>query len=196
VSPANAPEFGVAVDQEDSSPALHAWVPLRRAILKRPALATVEKFIDVVPGLASIFISSAFHPAYVDKMIGMAEARGYEGYIIVSKGVEGSIGLGLGRGTLHVGARNSTGLYTRSTVTAPPVAVDEEADVEAPEKGFANCGRSVRRIRMWIDSGSSGDKCFDMRVKATIEAFDGAMTFLLRSSMAENVASRRSKERQ
>jgi hypothetical protein len=169
---------------------------LRRAILKRPALATVEKFIDVVPGLASIFISSAFHPAYVDKMIGMAEARGYQGYVIVSKGVEGSIGLGLSRGTLHVGTRNSSGQYTRSTVTAPPVVVDQEADLELPEKGSANCERSVARIRMWIDSGSSGDKCFDLRVKSTIEAFDGAMTFLLSSSMKENVASWQSKGRQ
>lgn len=40
------PEFGWYVDQQEASLELGAWVDLRRNIIKRPFLATSEKFID------------------------------------------------------------------------------------------------------------------------------------------------------
>lgn len=40
------PEFGWFVDQQEASLELGAWVDLRRNIIKRPFLATSEKFID------------------------------------------------------------------------------------------------------------------------------------------------------
>lgn len=40
------PEFGWYVDQREVSMELDAWVDLRRNIIKRPFLATSEKFVD------------------------------------------------------------------------------------------------------------------------------------------------------
>lgn len=40
------PEFGWYVDQAEASLELDAWVDLRRNIIKRPFLATSEKFIN------------------------------------------------------------------------------------------------------------------------------------------------------
>ncbi|CAN0023564.1 unnamed protein product, partial [Discosporangium mesarthrocarpum] len=65
------PEFGWYMDQQDCSPALAAWVDLRRNIIKRPFMATSEKFIN--PCGASVLIASAFHPSYSEKMMDIAE---------------------------------------------------------------------------------------------------------------------------
>ena len=40
------PEFGWYVDQREASVELDAWVDLRRNIIKRPCLATSEKFLN------------------------------------------------------------------------------------------------------------------------------------------------------
>lgn len=86
--------YGVLSDQENSNEGLAQWVHMRRVIMKRPALATVEKFADPVPRASSkaVFVSSAFHPGYVDKMAYIARHLGYRAFIIVAKGAEGSIG--------------------------------------------------------------------------------------------------------
>jgi anthranilate phosphoribosyltransferase len=176
-------EFGVAVDQMYCSHGLDAWVSIRRAIIKRPALATTEKYVDVTPGgRATIFVSSAFHGNYIEKMALVAEALEYPGYIIVSKGVEGSIGLGVGskrRAMLLVGARDAaTGAYARKEIDAPSAEGDAESD--APIKGSASASRTAELSRTWIrNDESSGDLRFDARVKATLNAFDAAMEFLL-----------------
>ena len=101
------------LSQEESAPDVAAWTPLRRAIVKRPALATLEKFIGVAPrppagavvpeapsngavrGAGVLFVGSAFHQSYVSKMQDVAEAAGYVGYVIVQRGAEGSIGAAL-----------------------------------------------------------------------------------------------------
>lgn len=86
--------YEIVSDQEDSNEGLAQWVHMRRVIMKRPALATVEKFADPVPRASSrtVLVSSAFHPGYVDKMAYIARHLGYRAFIIVAKGAEGSIG--------------------------------------------------------------------------------------------------------
>ncbi|GAB0493486.1 hypothetical protein MMPV_004769 [Pyropia vietnamensis] len=90
-----------SLSQRDAAPGVAAWTPLRRAILKRPALATLEKYVGVMPqpapdapapGAGVLFVGSAFHQSYVSKMQDVAEAAGYVGYVIVQRGAEGSIG--------------------------------------------------------------------------------------------------------
>lgn len=183
---ASTAEFGVAVDQADISPGLAAWVRIRRAIVKRPALATVEKYVDVVPGQASLFIGSAFHTSYVDKMASTAEALGYASYIIVSKGVEGSIGVG-GDGrrsaSFLVGVRSVEGAYVRTELDAPRVNVrnQDDNDPEAtgiPEKGSATARRASTLTQAFVRDGTSGNACFDARVAATFEALDSAMEII------------------
>lgn len=90
-----------SLSQRDAAPGVAAWTPLRRAIVKRPALATLEKYVGVAPqpvtdapapGAGVLFVGSAFHQSYVSKMQDVAEAAGYVGYVIVQRGAEGSLG--------------------------------------------------------------------------------------------------------
>lgn len=90
-----------SLSQRDAAPDVAAWTSMRRAILKRPALATLEKFVGVAPQPASdapapgagvLFVGSAFHQSYVSKMQDVAEAAGYVGYVVIQRGAEGSVG--------------------------------------------------------------------------------------------------------
>lgn len=178
---------GVVVDQVDCSNGLAAWVDIRRAIVKRPALATVEKFVDAVPGGSSLFISSAFHESYIEKMIAAAESMRYPCYIIVAKGVEGTLGLGVGsrsKASLHVGVRDSMGSYVRTEIVVDTALAGESMlpddlhNYHLPEKGSATASRTADLTRRWQDCGKSGDRCFDARVNSTLRAFDKAMAFI------------------
>lgn len=175
---AGCDEFGAVVNQSDASAGMSAWVHPRRVILKRPSIATTEKYVDACPGGASLFISSAFHSAYIDKMADAAEATGYPAYIIVGKGMEGTTGLGIGErrtSTLLTGWVEDGG-YARATVeySAAEAGVYSGNEGE-PEKGSAGAERTARRIRAYVANGSSGDMNFDARVAVTLGAFDKAM---------------------
>ena len=58
-------------------------------IMKRPGLATAEKFVDTAG--CSLFVSSAFHPPYTEKMADIAEGLGIPAAIILRRGLEGSL---------------------------------------------------------------------------------------------------------
>lgn len=179
--------FGVAVDQYACSPGLAGWTRTRRTILKRPSIATTEKYVDACPGGARLFVGSAFHGAYVGKMASAAEAVGFEAYIIVGKGMEGTVGLGVGErrtATLMTGWRRGD-RYGREEVTfnvlrdGDGVALGGE---DAPQKGSATAEVTARRIQGFVDEGSSGDRLFDARARSTVEAFDKALAVLAREA--------------
>lgn len=175
-------EFGAAVDQSDCSEGLSAWVYTRRVILKRPSLATVEKYIDVSPNGAAVFIASAFHTAYIEKMACAAEALHFPTYIIVGKGMEGTTGLGVGprrTGTLLVGLRDSKGSYSRENIEFNVKDAGIAASAEEPAKGCACADANARKILAFTRTGTSGDYVFDARVKTTLAAFDRAFGIII-----------------
>ena len=59
------PRLGWYLSVEHYAPPLQRWVDLRRQIVKRPFLATLEKFLN--PFDAKLCITSAFHGAYSQK---------------------------------------------------------------------------------------------------------------------------------
>lgn len=112
---AKRPTGGFYVDQKDLCPALDRWVDLRQDIVKRPFLATLEKFLN--PCQADIIITSAFHGAYGEKMAQIAEQAGFKGSIVVRNGVEGTIAFPLTRPTkLLCSARQKDGIYLRQEI--------------------------------------------------------------------------------
>lgn len=172
-------KYGVAVDQRVCSPGLHEWVYMRQVIIKRPAIATVEKYVDVCPGGASLFIASAFHTSYVEKMAVAAEGVGFPAYIIVGKGMEGSIGLGARKrrsATLLTGWRVRDS-YEREELKFSSLE-DGGGDDKDVEKGMADVGVMSKRIRNYVQNGESGHNIFDLRVRATLLAFDQALALL------------------
>lgn len=184
--------LGFVADQADINSGLARWIEMRRVIVKRPALATVEKYADVFEKPASLFISSAFHPSYVEKMAVAAEAVGFGAYIIVGKGMEGSIGLGVTKrpSTLLVGWRTLTPnvpnsqtdrrCYQRHNLEYRVNADLESSD--SPLKGSATCQQMADRIRDFVNFGSSGNSLFDARVSATVDALDLALNVIAREA--------------
>lgn len=181
-------EFGVAVDQRDCSKGLDEWVDVRRVIVKRPSVATTEKYVDCAPGGSGLFIGSAFHGGYVELMAEAAEGVGFDGYVIVGKGLEGTIGVGVGetgKAVLLTGWKKEDGIYGREVVRYS-VKADGGGEVLGAEfgakRGEASVERMVERIRRFADEGKSGDRMFDARVGATIRALDKALGVLRREA--------------
>ncbi|PXF44599.1 hypothetical protein BWQ96_05676 [Gracilariopsis chorda] len=172
----------VAVDQGDASEGLHRWVRMRRAIVKRPGIASAEKFADVIPGGSEVFIGSAFHESYMEKMAAAAEAIGYSGYVIVGRGVEGTIGVGVGarkKALLLCGWKGRNGGYGREQV----VYRAEEDGVQSDDKavkGAVTAGGNASKLRAFMRVGGSGDDLFDRRARATVSAVEKALRVLQR----------------
>ncbi|MBI5150581.1 MAG: anthranilate phosphoribosyltransferase, partial [Candidatus Omnitrophica bacterium] len=93
---AEKPTFGWYIRQQDMSKAMDRWVDLRRQIIKRPFMATLERFVNPVD--ADILIASAFHPPYGEKMLAVAQKAGYPGIVILRNGLEGTLAFPLKRG--------------------------------------------------------------------------------------------------
>ena len=167
------PAFGWFFHQPLMSQALDRWVDLRHQIIKRPFLATLERFVN--PVKADILIASAFHPPYGEKMMTIAERAGFKGIIIVRNGIEGTIAFPLLREVkLLLSARQRDGSVRRYEMVienSPAVGTEEMA--EKP-KALDN----ARLIETYVKSGLSGNKHFDLRVQSTGEGLQQALTWL------------------
>lgn len=182
-------EFGVAVDQEDCSAGLDGWVEVRKVIVKRPGVATAEKYVDCAPGGSRLFVGSAFHGGYVELMAEAAEGMGFDAYVVVGKGLEGTIGVSvgeMGKAVLLTGWKKKKGGYGREVVEYS-VRRDGGGEVLGaefgPRKGEARVDLMVDRIRRFAREGKSGERMFDARVGATMRALDKALAVLRRETV-------------
>lgn len=171
------PAFGWFFLQSLMSQSLDRWVDLRHQTIKRPFLATIERFID--PLKADILIASAFHSPYGEKMITLAERAGFKGVIIVRNGMEGTIAFPLLRDVkLLLSARQKDGSFRRhEMVIKNPPAVDTEEMIENP-KASDNAGL----IEAYAKKGASGNKHFDLRAQLTSEGLIQALGWLKENS--------------
>lgn len=164
------PNFGWFFHQSLMSRALDRWVDLRRQIIKRPFLATIERFIN--PLKADILIASAFHPPYGEKMMTIAERAGFKCIIIVRNGIEGTTAFPLLRDVkLLLSAKQKDGSFQRhEMIIENPSLVDTEEMIEKP-KAVDNASL----IETHLKTGASGNKHFDLRVKSTSEGLNQAL---------------------
>ncbi|CAM9806230.1 unnamed protein product [Scytosiphon promiscuus] len=171
------PEFGWYVDQQEVSLELDAWVDLRRNIIKRPFLATSEKFINSCG--ASILVASAFHPSYAEKMLRCAEtATDFKACIIVRKGLEGSLGFGLARETEIVcGVRKADDSFETMSYTFG--AKDMGWEKEGDKMGAKDTKETVGNIKSFSLEGSSGDQYFDKRVRLSSAGLEVGMEWIM-----------------
>jgi len=173
------PVFGWFFHQSLMSQALDRWVGLRHQVIKRPFLATLERFVN--PLKADILIASAFHPPYGEKMMTIAERAGFKGIIIVRNGIEGTIAFPLLREVrLLLSARQKDGSFRRhEMIVENTPAIDREEMIEKPK-----AADNARLIENFVKAGTSADqrtgniKFFDLRVQSTCEGFNKALTWL------------------
>lgn len=171
------PDLGWYIRQQDMSAAMDRWVELRRQIIKRPFLSTLERFVD--PVKAGILIASAFHPPYGEKMVTVAEKAGYPGIIIARNGLEGTLAFPLKRSVkMLCSTRQADGQYCRQEIEFNPeeyldIRVEVEEKFEHPSleenarliKGYARCARTDYQL-------------FDWRVRATCAGLGQAVGWI------------------
>lgn len=171
------PEFGWFVRQKDLSPAVDRWVDIRRQTVKRPFMATLEKFLN--PFHAQVIATSAFHPPYGEKMLTISERAGFPGIIVIRNGIEGSLAFSLKRETrILCSARQQDGSYLRHEIIFQPddflgEAVEMEEKIEHP-KAVDN----TRLIQEYNREGKTANKHFDFRTKVTCEGFRLALEWI------------------
>jgi anthranilate phosphoribosyltransferase len=171
------PPLGWFLKQKDVSPAVDRWVDIRRQTVKRPFLATLEKFLN--PFHAHVMASSAFHPPYGEKMLTISERSGFPGIIVIRNGIEGSLAFSLKRETrILCSARQADGTYKRHEIVFQPEkylgqSVETEEKLEHP-KAIDN----ARLIKEYMDNEKTDNRHFDLRIKATCEGFRQALEWI------------------
>ena len=172
------PRFGWFMRQRDIAPAVDAWVNIRRQIIKRPFLATLERFLK--PLDARIIVASAFHPPYGEKMTTLAQRAGYAGIMIIRNGMEGSMALPLKRpAKILLSARQPDGSYHRHEITVDAGTFLESIPVWEEKREQLTARENARLIKEYADKGQSGDAWFDARVKITCEGFRQGLQWLI-----------------
>lgn len=171
------PSCGWQLDQKDLSPALDRWVDIRRQIIKRPFLATLEKFVD--PFRAHILITSAFHIVYGQKMIDIAQRAGFPGVIVVRNGIEGTLAFPLSRpAKLLCAARKENGEYLLKDMafSAQDVLgqeIHQETKLDQP-----SLTTNIALIREHLQTGQSRDEEFNHRVQFTCAGITRALDWI------------------
>ncbi len=171
------PRHGWFLRQAEVSPALDRWVSLRHQTIKRPFLATLEKFIKPVD--ADIIVTSAFHPPYGEKMLAISERAGFAGAMVIRNGMEGSTAFPLKRpAKILLSARQNGGRYLRHEITFEAERfLGTIVPVEEQRKPLT-AQNNAYLIKEYTAQGHSGDQWFDLRVKATCEGFRQGLGWL------------------
>lgn len=171
------PDLGWYIRQQDMSAAMDRWVALRRQIIKRPFLSTLERFVN--PAKADILIASAFHPPYGEKMTTVAEKAGYPGIVIVRNGLEGTLAFALKRDVkILCSARQTNGQYLRHEIELNAeeylnVSVEVEEKFEQP-----SLEENARLIKEYARQGRTDYRLFDWRVRATCAGLEQAVEWI------------------
>lgn len=171
------PAWGWFMDQKDISPAMDRWVDIRRQIIKRPFLSTLEKFVK--PVSAHIMVSSAFHPPYGEKMITIAERAGFPAAIIIRNGIEGSMAFPLKRpAKILLSARQKDGQYRRHELEFDAEAFLGQAPAIEETREQMTVKENAALIQDYTGKGATSDQWFDLRVKATCEGLRQGLQWL------------------
>ena len=123
--------FGYYLYQGDLSRAMDRWVDYRRALIKRPFMATIERFVN--PVQADICLASAFHPPYGNKMVSICERAGFPACVIVRNGLEGTINFPLLRQTkVLASVRQGDAFIRKEFIFTPPKGFKIEERLDDP----------------------------------------------------------------
>ena len=78
------------IDQATFCPELHALIPTRIDMVKRPVLATIEKWLQPFSAERTICLTGFTHPPYKQKTIDMIKYSDIYDDLILVRGIEGS----------------------------------------------------------------------------------------------------------
>ncbi len=174
------PDFGWFIDQKDLSKPLDRWVDIRRKTIKRPFLATLERFVN--PCKARIVIASAFHPPYTEKMVTVCEGAGFPGAIVMRNGQEGTLSFPLNRSVkVLCSARQKDGSYIRQEFEFSPAHILEHEIGQDEKLAVPTLKDNAQLIFKYKGQRKSGNIMFDDRVKVTTLALGEALAWVERN---------------
>ncbi len=156
--------YGWVMEQKALSPALDRWVDRRRVLLKRPFLSTLEKVLN--PCHARILVTSVFHITYQMKMAELALMAGFEGAIVLKRGLEGSLAPSVSRSSgVLCAVRTTQGhlFFQHFDASLPQFdAFRQETDeiVTNPQPG-----ENALLVRQFLAEGETTNTDFDNRVR-------------------------------
>ncbi len=156
--------FGWVLDQKALSPALNRWVDRRTVIIKRPFLATLEKVLN--PCHARLLVTSVFHITYQMKMAELAMLAGFDGVIVLKRGLEGSLAPSTSRSSgILCAVRTPKGhlFFQHFEGEAPAFTAfrtESESEIEQPQ-----ASDNARLVREFMTGGHTDNPEFDNRVR-------------------------------
>ena len=162
------------LDQKDLSKPLDRWVDIRRQIVKRPFLATLEKFVN--PFRAALSLTSAFHAPYSEKMLTIGEHAGFAGVIVLRRGPEGSLSFSSHHETVIDVSQKPPSSYQRQTLMYGPkqANITPRRDVKM-EVSLAD---NIEVVKNYLTRGSTGDAFLDDKIEITMGGLKLALTKL------------------
>ena len=164
------PEYGWAINLPDFYPPLEKWVERRRILMKRPFLATLEKVLN--PLKARILITSVFHIPYLEKMVQLADMAGFDGVIVMKRGLEGSLAPSLAKASgILCAARDRSG--TMFTTSILPSGLNK-IDVDAVVEGVS----AQNNIDLFATGGNSSSPEFGICVEEAISLYKKGLDWI------------------
>lgn len=172
-----APKLGWVLDQHDVSPAVYAWVARRRAIIKRPFLATLEKVLN--PTGAAILITSVFHLTYMEKMVDLAKMAGFRGVIVLKRGLEGTLAPSIARASgILCAAQQADGSFVTTRIEADSEAfLSFRGDGDDVVEGVT-AEQNAHLIQQFVHVGSTGNRDFDQRANLAIALYTQGLQWI------------------
>lgn len=156
--------YGWVLDQKALSPALNRWVDRRHLIIKRPFLATLEKVLN--PCHARILVTSVFHITYQMKMAELALLAGFDGIMVLKRGLEGSLAPSTSRASgILCAVRTPRGhLFFQHFEGDAPAFASFRTDSET-EYIHPLASDNAQLVRQFMNVGYADDAEFDNRVR-------------------------------
>jgi anthranilate phosphoribosyltransferase len=170
-------QFGWVLDQKIFYPALDKWVERRKIIMKRPFLSTLEKVLN--PVKANILITSVFHIPYLEKMIELGIMAGFEGVIVLKRGLEGTLAPSLVKATgILCAAKKADGsIVIKNIDTINSDFSRYKADADAVIENIS-LEQNITYINKYINYGATGNTDFDSRAAVAIKLYDMGLKWI------------------
>ena len=167
--------YGAYVDLADVSLSWKHWVNLRKEMIKRPFMATLEKFPNIFN--AGINITSAFHEPFTSKMLALSEYAGYPGNIVIRKGREGSLSFSLSKSVeIQCSAIQKNGTYKRYNFEYSLENLGEILEEDGRKN--INVSDNIDEIKTYSMNAKTYDIKFNKRIQLTLSGINQAVHWI------------------
>ena len=165
------------VNIKDISPVIVDWIALRKKMIKRPFMATLEKFPNILN--ANISITSAFHKEFSDKMISLGKIANFDGNIVIRKGREGSLAFSLSKPVeIHCSAKKKNGDYEHHHFEfgLQDIGISIEEDGRHP----VDAENNASFIKDYLANKKSNFPKEELRAKLTLAGIEKALLWVMK----------------